>query len=134
MLVDSQCLTSSVTGYQLKLGIRQTTVPGQPGDRLVPKRVRGRLHASLFGVHGDNLLDTTCRELAVSLSLEDPTVMRVSCDVRSQRRGEAFAEQDVAILRAFSQIDPDLAGFKINIGDSEVAEFRDSDSRVEQEP
>ena len=83
---------------------------------------------------GDNLLDTACRELAVSLSLEDPAVIRVGGDVRPKGSGEAFPEEDVSILASFSQIHSDLAGFEINIGDSEVAEFTHPHSREEEQP
>ena len=72
--------------------------------------------------------------LPCRLGLEDPSIVRVGCDVGSQRRGEALAEQDVAILAALAQVDPDLAGFEVNIGDSEVAEFADPHRRVEEQP
>ena len=67
----------------------------------MPERVRGRLDACLLGVLGDNLLDPPRAELAMPLGLEDPTVMRMGADMRSQSRGEALAEQNVAILLPF---------------------------------
>jgi hypothetical protein len=70
VLINSQGLTPGMTGDQLKLGIRQAAMPGQPSDRLVPEGVRGRLDPSLFGVLGDNLLDPPGAELAVPLCLE----------------------------------------------------------------
>ena len=65
----------------------------------------------------DDLLDPSRAELAMPLGLEEPSVVRVGSDVRSQGGGEALAEQDVAILAAFALVDPDLAGFEVNIGD-----------------
>src|SRR5271157_4266994 len=123
-----------MTGYQLKLGVGKTRVPGQPGYALVPESVRSRLDASLFGVLGDDLLDTACRELAVSLGLEEPAVLRVGTDVRPQGCGEGLAEQHVPVFRAFALVDPDLAGFDINFGNSDVAEFTDPHRCEEQEP
>ena len=60
--------------------------------------------------------------------------MRVGGDMRSQGGGEGLAKEHVAVLRAFALVDPDLAGFEINFGDSDVAEFTDSHRREEQEP
>ena len=60
--------------------------------------------------------------------------MRVGSDVRSQGGGEGLAEQHVPVFRAFALVDPDLAGFEINFGNSDVAEFTDSHRREEQEP
>jgi hypothetical protein len=121
VLINRQRLTPGVTGDQLKLGIRQAAMPGQPSDRLVPEGVRGRLDPSLFGVLRDNLLDPPGAELAVPLCLEDPPIVRMSAHMRPKGSGEAFPKEDVAILRALAQVHPDLAGFDINIGDSEVA-------------
>ena len=58
MLIDRQRLPASVTRDQLKLSVSQARVPGQPGDRLVPEGVRGRLDPGFLGVLGDDLLDT----------------------------------------------------------------------------
>ena len=113
-----------MTGDQLKLGIGQAAIPGQPRDRLVPEGVRSRFDSSLVGVLGDNLLDPSRAELAMPLSLEEPSVVRVGCDVGSQGRGEALAEEDVAVLRALALVDSDLAGFEINIGDYRCCRVR----------
>ena len=40
MLVDRQRFTPGVAGYKLQLGVGQAGMPGQPGDRLMPERVR----------------------------------------------------------------------------------------------
>ena len=84
-------------------------------------------------------LETICwtllvLELAVPLGLEEPPVVGVSSDVGSQGGGEGLAEEDVTVLAAFALVDPDLAGFDINFGNSDVAEFTDPDRREEQEP
>ena len=124
VLVDRQGLPPGMPRDQLKLGISQARVPGQPGDRLVPEGVRGRLDPRLLGVLGDDLLDPPRAELAMPLGLEEPAVVRVGGDVRSQGRGEGLAEEDVAILGALALVDPDLAGFEINVGDSECCRVR----------
>jgi hypothetical protein len=96
--------------------------------------VRGRPDASLFGVLGDDLLDPSRAELAMPLGLEEPAVMRVGSDVRSQGSGEGLAKEHVPVFRAFALVDPDLAGFDINFGDSDVAEFTYPHRRVEEQP
>ena len=68
------------------------------------------------------------------LSLEDPAIVRMGCDVGSQRRGEAFPEQHVSVFATLTLVHPDLAGFEINIGDSEVAQFADPHGREEEQP
>src|SRR5271165_1653106 len=60
--------------------------------------------------------------------------MRVGSDVRSQGGGEGLAEQYVPVFRALALVHPDLAGFDINFGDSDVAEFTYPHRREEQEP
>src|SRR5271166_2767364 len=68
------------------------------------------------------------------LGLEEPAVMRVGCDVCSQSRSEGLAKEHVPVFRAFALVDPDLTGFDINFGDSDVAEFTYPHRREEQEP
>src|SRR5208337_1150898 len=68
------------------------------------------------------------------LGLEEPAVIRVGCYVGSQGGGERLAEQHVTIFTALALVHPDLAGFDINFGDSDVAEFTDSHCCEEQEP
>ena len=68
------------------------------------------------------------------LGLEEPAVMRVGSDMRSQGGGEGLAKEHVPVFRAFALVDPDLAGFDINFGDSDVAEFTYPHRREEQEP
>src|SRR5271157_1174199 len=60
--------------------------------------------------------------------------MRMGSDVRSQGGCEGLAKEHVPVFRAFALVDPDLAGFDINFGDSDVAEFTDSHCCEEQEP
>src|SRR5208337_2718869 len=60
--------------------------------------------------------------------------MRVGSDVRSQGGGEGLPKEHVPVFRAFALVDPDLAGFDINFGDSDVAEFTYPHRREEQEP
>lgn len=121
-------------GDQLKLGIGETRVPGQPSDCLVPKSVRGCFDASLFGVLADDLLDPPRAELAIPLRLEVPTIMGVGCDVRSQCRGKVLAEQNVSVLAALALVDPNFAGFEVHLGDHYAAEFGDPHTRVKEQP
>ena len=88
-----------MTGDQLKLGVSQALVPGQPGDRLMAEGVRGRLDSRLLGVLGDDLLDPSRAELAVPLGLEEPAVMGVGSDVRSQGGGEGLAKEHVPVFQ-----------------------------------
>ena len=44
---------------ELQLGVGQARVPGQPGDGLVPERVRRGLHAGQLGVALHDLLHAT---------------------------------------------------------------------------
>src|SRR5208283_3532172 len=85
-------------------------------------------------VLGHDLLDPSRAELAVPPGLEEPAVMRVGSHMRSQGGRKALAEEDVPVFRALALVDPDLAGFEINFGDSDVAEFTYFHRREEQEP
>ena len=99
VLVDRQGLSAGVPRDQLKLSISQATECRVSQVIAWCRKVCGvALHASLLGVLGDDLLDPPRAELAVPLGLEEPAVMRVGGDVRSQSRGEALAEEDVAVL------------------------------------
>jgi hypothetical protein len=55
-------------------------------------------------------------------------------NVGPQCRGEGLAEQDVPVLAALPLFDPNLAVLQINIGDHHVAQLRDPDHRVEEQP
>lgn len=134
VLADRQRFPSGVARDELKLGIGQTRVSGQPGDRLMSEGVRCRLGACLLGILLDDLLHPAGGKPRGPFRLEEPTVAGVGGDVRPDRCGEALAEQHVAILAALSLVHPDLAGVQVNIGHLDVAEFGDSDGRVEQEP
>src|ERR1700728_847147 len=68
------------------------------------------------------------------LRLKDPSIVRVGCDMGSERRGEGLAKQDVSVFAALAVMSSDLAGFEINIGDSEVAKFTDPDAGIEEQP
>src|SRR5271157_525412 len=60
--------------------------------------------------------------------------MRMGSDVRSQGGCEGLAKEHVPVFTALALVYPDLAGFDINFGDSDVAEFTDSHCCEEQEP
>ena len=81
-------------------------------------------------------LETICCTLLV-LNLpclwvwKSQRLLRVGGDVRPQGGGEGLAEEDVAVLAALALVHPDLAGFEINFGDSEVAEFTDPHRETE---
>ena len=75
------------------------------------------------------MLNLPCR-----LGLEQPPIVRVGGDVGSQGGGEGLTKQHVAILGALALVDPDLTGFDINFGNSDVAEFTYPHRREEQEP
>ena len=61
MLVHRQRLAAGVAGDELKLGVSQARMPGQPGDCLMPESVRRGFDACLFCVLLDDLLDTPSR-------------------------------------------------------------------------
>jgi hypothetical protein len=118
----------------LKFSVSHATVASEPGYAHVTEAVWGSPHACLLDVLRDDLLDPPRAELAVSLRLEEPAVLGVGGDVRSQRSGEGLAEKDEAVLAAFAEIDADLARFEIHVSDKHVAEFADPDARVEEQP
>ena len=41
----------------------------------------------------------------------------MGCNVITQRRGEALAEEDVTVLATLALVDPDLAGVQVHVGD-----------------
>ncbi len=88
MLVNRQRFTTSMAGDELQFGIGHSRMSGQPSDALMPERVRRGRDASLLGVKLDDLLNSACRVLRVASSLEQPTIVLMSGNVRPQRRGE----------------------------------------------
>lgn len=121
VLVDRQRFTAGMARDQLQFGVCKPRMLRQPRNRLMPERVRRGVHASTVGVVPDDLLDTPGRELRVAPSLEEVAVGWMGSDMRPQRRGEALAEEDVAILATLALVDPDLAGVQVHVGHQDVA-------------
>ena len=115
MLIDCQSFSPRMAGYQLKLGIGHSRMSGQPGDALMPKRVRRGSDARLLGVKLHNLLDSPGRVSRVASSLEKPTVVRMSGNVRPQGRGKRLAEQNISVLVALAAVDPDFVVLKVDV-------------------
>jgi hypothetical protein len=65
---------------------------GQPGNRLVPERVRGGLNAGRLGVAFGDLLDAPGCERAGKPGLKEVAVLRMRGEVGAERRGERLAE------------------------------------------
>ena len=109
VLIDGQRFPTCMTSDQLKLSIRHAAVPSQPRNCLMAEGVGRSLHTGFLGVLLDDLPDPACRVFASPASLKQPTVVGMSRNVGPQGCGKALAKQNVTILAAFSQIDPDLA-------------------------
>ena len=119
---------------QLQLSVGQARVAGEPSDRLMTEGVRGRPDASFLCVLLHDLLHPPCRELRGPLGLEEIPVVGMSGDVGPQSGGEALAEEDIPIFRALPLIDANLTVFQINVSYLNVAQFGNSNHRVEEEP
>ena len=133
VLVDRQRLTASMTRDQLKLGIGKTRVSGQPRYSLVPERVWVALTPA-----SSAYLDTICWTRRVE-NLPCLGSERASGYAGGQRYAFSAPWRRTCrtartCLSSLCLVDPDLAGFDINFGDSDVAEFTDSHRRVEEQP
>ena len=119
---------------QLQFSVRHAGRLGEPSDGLVPERMGRGLYLCQARVVLDHLLDATGRELRAATSLEEPTIGRMSRDMRPKCGREGSTEQHVPILRALPLIDSDLAVLQVHIFDPQAAKLGDTDAGVEQQP
>ncbi len=88
MLVHGEGFTTGVAGNQLEFGVGQTGMPSEPCDALMAKTMGRCFDTSIFSIKLDDLLDSSCGELGVSPSLEEPTIVGMGRNVGSQGRGK----------------------------------------------
>lgn len=134
MLVDRQRLPLGMPGDDLEFGISQSAVPGEVGDRLVTEGMGRCPYPRFFGVQAHDLLHSPGAVFGVPAGLEEPSVVGMGGNVGSQGSGEAFPEEDVAVLAALSLLDPDLAGFEVHSPNLDPAQFAHPDPGVEEQP
>lgn len=80
---DRQGLAPGMTGNQLKLGIDQARMPGQPSDTLVPEGAGRCLAPGKLGIFLCDLLNPRWSELAVATDLEQPAIVRAGRNMGS---------------------------------------------------
>src|SRR5260370_36849213 len=103
---------------------------GQPGNRLMPERVRGGLDASGLGVVLDNLLDAPGCKLAGKPGLKQIAVLRMGCEVSAKGRCERLAEQNKPILVSLPFVDANPASLKVHVGYLDRAKLGDAHGGV----
>jgi hypothetical protein len=109
VLIDRQGFPLGVTGDELQLGVGH---------------VRRGPDAGRLGVALDDLLDAPCRERAAQAGLEQLAILRMGCQ-GAQGRGEGLAEQNDPILAPLPLVDPDAAGFQVDVSNLDAAQLSD---------